>query len=657
MHKHSKHIRCSIWLLFWRYGIVVGMLTSMINTGHAQTNQLPSLHQSLAAQRDSTGYIDVLSQIGWWYYQSNTDSCLWYAIQVKEMSERQHYTKGIANAWGLQAICHAIRSNFKLAVEYQYHALQLYRSIGDSTSMALSLNHLAALYYNYAPQKEEDAFDYWYEGMIVARRLPPPTGDSVYATLLGNFLNLFADSPIARRDSLQWVVPALRQLIIQYPGLRSAYYLGAVKADSLMMARKGREAEMMINQLGEAAASRGFIMTAITMYEHMYKYRKMGYPTDTIHYWEKMYLMGKEAGFSNLQTGTLAQLYQYYSTRQDMAKIDFYTREIIQQANRLRKQYPHHGISYIDYFLKAGEQEAQQKDNQVQSEEIAQQDRSNGGYRLAVSGVILGAAILLLVALYKNKHLRENKLHEKQLTQKHEELSAIQLQLEANDDFKNKLITIIANDFRVPLLHISEVAQLLKNSKMSSAEMMATMEEVATSSRHTLTVFDNILRWIKSQLSGFEFVPQECMLDNMITAAIANIADMAAAKQVEIHSYVPGGMVVAADPDMLQFVHRHLLQAAIAASEVKRSISIMASQDTMGISVSTGVKATPGIKPETWFMLKEQELAADNNLPQQDMPLMLVICKDFMMKMKGKIWAVGKSDGTLTVYYCLPEFV
>jgi len=657
MHQHSKHIHCRIWLLFRRYGIVVGMLIGMISTGHAQTNQLPSLYQSLAAQRDSIGYINALNRIGWWYYQSNTDSCLWYAIRIKEMSERQHYTKGIAHAWSLQSMCHAIRSNFKLAVEYEYHALRLYRAIGDSTNTAFSLNHMATWYYNYAPQKEEDAFDYWYEGMSVARKLPPP-GDSTYAILLGNYLNLFADSPIAQRDSLRWIVPALRQLIVKYPGLRAVYYLGAVTADSLMMAGKGREAEAMINQLGEAAADRGFMMTSITMYEHMYKYSKLRYPADTIHYWEKMYGMGKAAGFSNLQTGTLAQLYQYYSTRRDMAKTDFYTQEIIQQANRLRKQYPHQGISYIDYFLKSGEQEVQQKNNQVQLQEIAQQERSNGGYRLVVCGIILGAGILLLVAFFQDKHLRENKLHERQLKQKHEELSAIQLQLEANDDFKNKLITIIANDFRVPLLHITEVAQLLKNSKMSKVEMMATMEEIAISSRHTLTVFDNILRWIKSQLSGFEFVPQECVLDDMITAAIASIADMAVEKEVEIHNYVPGGMVVAADPDMLQFVHRHLLLAAIAASEVKRTIRIMASQEPLGIYVSTGVKMAPGMEPHTaWFMGKEQPAAEGDMLQQEDTPLMLVICKDFMMKMKGKIWTVGKPDGTLTVHYCLPEFV
>lgn len=658
MHTYCKYICRYIALRCWRYGIALAILTGMMHTGYAQTNMLPSLHQSLAAQRDSAGYIDALSRIGQWYYQSDTDSCLWYAIRIKEMSERLHYTSGMADAWSLQSMCHAIRSNFKLAVECEYHSLQLYRSMGDSTYTALSLNRLATWYYNYNPQEEKDAFAYWYEGMKVARQLPPNPGDSTYAILLSNFLNLFADSPLAQRDSLRWIIPTLRQLIAKYPGLRAAFYLGATEADSLMIAGRGKEAEAMINQLGEAAARRGFIMTAITMYEHMDKYRKMGYPTDTIHYWEKMYKMGKEAGYTNLQTGTLDRLYRYYSQQHDEARMAFYTGEIIAQAHRIRQQQPQQRISYINYFLKEGEQQALQKDRAIQAAAITQQEHSNNGYRLAACGIILGVAILLLIVLLKNKHLRENKLHEKKLDQKHGELSAIQLQLEANDDFKNKLITIIANDFRVPLLHIAEVAQLLKNSQMGRAEMMATMEEIATSSRHTLTVFDNILRWIKSQLSGFEFIPQECVLDDMITAAITSIADMAAAKQIDIRNHVPEGIVVAADPDMLQFVHRHLLQAAVAASEVRRSVSIMASREVLGIYVSTGMKVKPGTAQEaSWLVLKTPDTAVESNLQQQDMPLMLVICKDFMMKMKGKIWAEGKPDGSLTVYYCLPGFV
>jgi signal transduction histidine kinase len=651
MYTHHKYRSC-YYRLFrtWVCGMV--LLCCLSQPVAAQVNPVNALHQQLAAAKDSVAYVEVLARIGKYYFQGNTDSCLWYGIRIMEISERLHYTKGIGDAWFIQSLCHAIRNNFKQAVEFEYHALEIYRSIGDSASVALALNALATWYYNYAPEKEQEAYNYWHQAMLVAREQLPK--DSIYMIVLGNCLNLFGNNP-GRMDTLRWVGTELRKLALKYPDGRSFFYMYAADADSLMMAGKGQAAEARINELADLAYNKGYAMIAITMYEHMDKYQQMGYPVDTIHYWEKMYQMGKQAGFSALQTGTLAKLYKYYSAGNNATKTAYYTEEIIRQVAHLQQQQSEPGVRYTDYFLKAAEQDRLQKENEVQRRTIAKKEQERNFYRFVVCIVIAGAASSLFLVVWKSQDFKKNKLDEQALNEKYLSLSEKQAALEANDDFKNKLITIIANDFRLPLQNIVDLSTQIRKGELDQTRLMERIEQIADSSRKRLAVFDNILQWIKSQLSGFVFVPRRCDIQPMMTLAMESVGTTATAKQLKMYNHIPENLAVAADPQMLQFVHRHLLNTAVTAAAEKSTLIIVARREKEGIYVSINLKAERALRGRElyWFLLEDN--AQDQLAPQHDTRLMLIICKDFMIKMKGSVWATENPEDALTFTYFLPE--
>lgn len=654
MHTHGIHIRRYLWLCLVRYGIAVWILTSIVSNSYAQSVKLNSLHHELIHQRDSMRYVDVLTRISLLHHMDDADSCLLYAIKAREIADRIHYTKGQADVWNILSITHLFKNNLKSAVEAEYHALKLYRDLGDSGLVSQVLCNLGAYQYYYSPpERKTAAYPYLYAALDIIQALPPKN-DSFRLLIMVNYINWFSDDS-TRKDSVKWAMNEIRRITVRNPLSRARYYVEIVVADSLVKAGKGREAEIRINELSEGAIKNGSLLDAYNIYNQMDKYRLWGYPSDSIYYWEKMYQIGKQVGYTAILSANLELLYNYYSKGHHPEKMTYYTGEIAALARKLQQQPP--PVNYADYFMKVAAEENQQKENRVQRQRIRQMSQRADGYRVAVVGLLIAAGLLSLLAFFKSKDYRATKRHEKELKDKHAVLLAIQQELETNDTFKNNLITIIANDFRLPLLHISEVAKMLKNSRMNEQEMLRTLEEIAAASRHTLTVFDHILRWIKSQLSGFVFVPQPCMLDEMIREAIASIAATLGEKQVAINEYVPGGMVVAADPEMLQFVHRHLLSAAIAASAVKNTITIMAGRETAALYVDTGLTKRPGLESDaaSWFQLPAH---TDGPLrPPLNSPLMLIICKDFMIKMKGDIWAVDKPDGTLSFIYSLPELV
>src|SRR5690606_10703592 len=110
------------------------------------------------------------------------------------------------------------------------------------------------------------------------------------------------------------------------------------------------------------------------------------------------------------------------------------------------------------------------------------------------------AALLLAFFYYAYKRSRQNA---GRLAEKYRVISEKNALLSRHDDFKNKLISLIAHDFRAPLVHLLEITDVLKDNPLGQEEAAALMMKVERSSRNTLHTFDSILRWINSQLSGF----------------------------------------------------------------------------------------------------------------------------------------------------------
>jgi K+-sensing histidine kinase KdpD len=208
-------------------------------------------------------------------------------------------------------------------------------------------------------------------------------------------------------------------------------------------------------------------------------------------------------------------------------------------------------------------------------------------------------------------------------------------QLQINDDFKNKLISIIAHDFREPLNNIIKVAVMFKNNA-DAASLQEVINQVDTSSRNTLVVFDNILRWIKSQLSGFIYSPMACHLLSFFEEALQSIT-------IKSTLNIADDIFLAGESEMLQFVNRSLFHYAASFSPDNDAINITAVKEADRVKV-----VITSVAPE---ITKEK---AAGLFVEQD-GITLVICKDFMDKMGGQIWA-EKSGTRLQLIYTLPSF-
>lgn len=612
----------------------------------AQSREIAALRQELSRSRDSMAYVDVLNQLGMYYHLSNTDSCFWYATKAREIAIRLQYKQGKAGALRNLGIVCSQKLNLPQAIAYEQEALQLYREAGDSAGVCHMMNNLSIDY----EASGNTVMEHYYlnQAMAVGDQL---SNDSMFSLVLSNYI-LEYNTDSTHQDSVKWAHERLHAITARYPYSREWFYARIFDAVALLKKGEGAAGETLINKVADTARQKGFVHLAIAAYYRILDdFIPMGYKADSVIYLEKIFRLSQRAGFYDEMMNTLPALFKHYNASKDAGKTALYGNAILELARHqlvLRKDRQE--INYTDYFLKERELRSLQLGNQVQQQAIDQDNLQKANRRLLV--MLLGG-LLLLVAIITIVYYRSylsSRQYERRLASMNFSISEKNRLLLANDDFKNKLISIVAHDFRKPLDDIIRMAVMLQTHSLDREEMMDTIDQVQAASGKTLDIFESILRWIKSQLSGFIYAPAPCNIRDMMQEALLSVQTDAEEKQVTIKMELPATIQVAAEREMLQFIHRSLFNSAVQFSLPGTQITVSSFEEDGAVKVL--VKAAKTASTE---LLLPLFVHRGSDYKPGEAELTLIICKDFMDKMGGHISASPEGEG-LVFEYMLPSF-
>jgi hypothetical protein len=569
------------------------------------------------------------------WHLSNADSCFWYAVKARDLAGRLEYKHGIADALNNLSIAYALKANLKQAIEYDSKALLLYRQLEDEENVCQVLMNMSI--YHSMEDMDETGKQNLYQAMEAGKKL---AYDSIYSLVLINYAIRFNDD-VSRHDSVMWAIMKAKEISRRYPGSRNLYYIRAFEADNLLKQGQGAKAVEQINALAAQAQKEGLIFVAIDILQHIETYPGKGYAIDVIPYKEKIYALGKEAGYTDMMLPEVISIYRYYADKHQAAKISEYGHELWALTDRRELLKSSRHVNYLDYFLKEQELNEWQLSNKVQQEKLA---RTSSEKRSRQQLIAFLAGVLLLLGGFtysRYRSYRNLKNQERLLAMMNGEISDKNKQLQVQDDFKNKLISVIAHDFREPLQNIIRVSALFRNKDADPVLRQKLIDDTERSSRKTLEIFDNILRWIKSQLSGFVYAPAPCDLRELFGEL--GIVDI----------QIPEGLKVAGDQEMLQFVHRSLLQGAGVFGSGDIQIAAVQEAEQVKVTVATGNVHLTAFQATQLFEYEDAVYSVQQE--GEELAMKFIICKDFMDKMGGQIWA-EKEGQRLKMIYTLPAF-
>jgi len=231
-----------------------------------------------------------------------------------------------------------------------------------------------------------------------------------------------------------------------------------------------------------------------------------------------------------------------------------------------------------------------------------------------------------------------------------QQIKETNLQLKELNATKDKFFSIIAHDLKNPFNSIMGFSDLLsKNAhKYDTEKILYFVKIIQGAAQNTFKLLENLLEWSRSQTGKIGYNPENIQLQNVIDEIIGITSSNSHAKNIHISSHIPVGLKIFADKNMLNTILRNLVTNAIKYTQQNGNIHIEAVPIENYVQISVEDSGV-GISNEMigrLFKINER-VSTSGTADEQGTGLGLILCKEFVEKHKGKIWAesqVGKGS-------------
>lgn len=612
-----KLLPCLLLILLFCYGPIQG-----------QSNLIRAEKQKLTTVKDSINYINSINRLGMLYHMRDVDSALYYGIKAKEMANRLQYSKGKADADNVIASVLYIRGMYQESLQLYTQALSAYSVQKDSANVGQVIMNIGNVYVSLGDSTK---------GLNLFRQVIQ-TGrkDSIMSLVYANYCII---NSTLSDDSTQYYINKTREIASRYNDHRVLIAVKELESDFLF--KKGRNEESLKVLAAALAGARKYELEDQEIYilSSFPRYYK-NQPDSALNYAWRSYQLAKEKGYLLDLIPMLQDILnrtELLGNKDKMISVQKLLNEAMAKENENLKKFVG---DYIKY-------------NTIQSDNVVLSIvNKNSKTKIWLLVSICVASLFLFLFIYR--------LY--QVSSKHEgELEKLNLQileqnktLQVADEFKNKLLSILAHDFRTPLISTISIAGLMKdNPEFTKEEMEQFYGDIERQASGMLESFDIILQWIKQQLSGYQYKAETMVLYDLFSKSADIVIQQMTAKKITLSNQIPKHITATSDKEMLQFVNRNLLSNAIKFSPEGGTIIISCTQDDHLITVSIQDQGQ-GMDEQTFSKL----FSVSSNFgssTQHGAGIALSMCKDFIQKLGGQIWAQKAEPNGVIFSYSIPS--
>ncbi|MEI6437094.1 MAG: HAMP domain-containing sensor histidine kinase, partial [Bacteroidota bacterium] len=223
---------------------------------------------------------------------------------------------------------------------------------------------------------------------------------------------------------------------------------------------------------------------------------------------------------------------------------------------------------------------------------------------------------------------------------------------------KDKFFSIIAHDLRSPFNVILGLSQILAEDLRSMT--LGETQKIAVSLRNSATklfrLLENLLQWARIQQGLIPFNPELVQLLPVVNESIAIALEPAKIKGIDITCNIPEDLMVFTDRNILQTVIRNLVSNAVKFTPKGGKIQLF-SKVTDDNNILFSIKDSGiGMSHEMVDNLFRLDVQTNRKGTEGEPStgLGLIICKDFIEKHGGKIFAESEVGKGSTFIFTLP---
>ena len=222
---------------------------------------------------------------------------------------------------------------------------------------------------------------------------------------------------------------------------------------------------------------------------------------------------------------------------------------------------------------------------------------------------------------------------------------------------KDKFFSIISHDLKSPfnsILGFSNIlAEQVREKDFEGIEEYA--EIIQNSSQRAMDLLSNLLEWSHSQTGRMKFNPQNIEIAALINDATELLSDTAHQKSITISRGLLQNVTVFVDKAMIYTILRNLISNSIKFTKPGGTIIISAEQQWHELMVSVSDNGVGMNKDDLGKLFRIGENYSTKGTEDEiGTGLGLILCKEFIEKHGGKIWAVSEEGKGSKFCFTIP---
>jgi PAS domain S-box-containing protein len=222
---------------------------------------------------------------------------------------------------------------------------------------------------------------------------------------------------------------------------------------------------------------------------------------------------------------------------------------------------------------------------------------------------------------------------------------------------RDKFFSIIAHDLRSPLMGFLVFIRMLTEriEKLSLEEIQRLAGDMKQSAENLYNLLENLLEWSIIQRGAADYLPFSCCLADMVKENIELMQAFAMHKNVKFICSVPDDLRVFADRSMLKMILRNIFSNAVKFSinNGKVIVSSRVENSMVRVSVEDQGMGMDRKTLATLFAL-DQMSSQRGTAGEKGTGLGLLLCKEYVNKHGGEIWAESVRHKGTVFYFTLP---
>jgi signal transduction histidine kinase len=611
------------------------LLLLAVSVCFGQLKEVEKLKKDLPLIHDSIRYVNAINRLGLLMYEQNIDSAFYYAKKARDISERLNYKPGKADALNTIGIVYDLKGNLQLSLRYYNEAFNLYKELKDTSNVVQGLMNIGLVFNE--NKEDKKAIDFFKRAINLGKTL---RRDSIMSLVLCNYLLIYPDQP--PKDSVGIYLDKARQVATKFKDKRSMLEADQVQGLLYLQNKEREKGVAMLQQAVNSGLAMELYYLSLDMLINLGDLYLDNDTAKAITYYKQGLFLAEKSGYHLYEKIFGKKLNDIYIAQNNLRQVQHYSEKLLRLYEDEEKFANTSGFDYIDYAL---------KDQELEAVTIRSQNRQVLTTVLGVLFVITAITVLIFYRLYDLK-----KKHGKTLEELNRAVRQRNEKLEIDHEFNNRLVSILAHDFRQPIGALKTLATVLKDAdSFTRDELMELVDTMEHSSNISLDIFENILQWIKQQLSGFDYKAVPLPLKELIDEAIQPFSLMAEDHALTFVNTVDPAIIIHADKELVQFIHRNFIHNAIKFSPNNSTITISAIYGNSDVTVCVQDEGK-GISPDKLQLLFNFKANMQySNEKEKGAGVALMICKDFTEKMNGRIWVENNEVKGAAFCYSLPN--